>query len=103
MAIKAKNSKENMKETQQILHKPTIHPDGKSAKELTDTFCAAFKAIANASEKVARTKPDKKEYISQGETAFEQAIKQHEFRTESLQKIAQEILEIAKHTSNFIC
>ena len=81
---------------------PTIHTNGTSATELTQSYSDAFIAVRAAARVVAEKGPNGRDYYPQGGDACSIAMEEHRSRLNRLEQIAMELEEIAEHCSNFI-
>lgn len=77
--------------------KPTIHRNGSSKQQLMEDLLTAMQAIDEAIKAVRQTSPNGRDYYPQGDDAFRTAGREHVERLKSLEKIKQELEELAMH------
>lgn len=75
---------------------PTIHLNGTSRERLFEPLIEALNALRTATEKVAATAPNGRDYYPQGEGAIDDALRQHRRRMQDLEAIQRELTEIAE-------
>lgn len=76
---------------------PTIHLNGTSANDLAEGYRLALNAIDDACQALAGSGPNGRDYYPQGAGALEKALDEHSERLAALEKVKQEVLELARH------
>ena len=80
---------------------PSIHMNGTSRGDLLEGYRAAFLAVRDASEAIAKAAPHLRDYYPQGDNAGRLAIEQHRARLQKLAEIESELETIGMHINDF--
>jgi hypothetical protein len=73
---------------------PTIHINGTSAKDLTEGYLTAYRAVGDAIDAVAKAGPNGRDYYPQGGEAIQEACNEHRARLVKLSEVQNELLEL---------
>jgi hypothetical protein len=82
--------------------KPTIHSNGTGANSLTDAYTKAMLAVHDAITAVAESGPNGRDYYPQGGDAIQAAVEEHRTRLAALEKVRDELEQLAAHCAEFI-
>jgi hypothetical protein len=81
--------------TQRRLAIPTVHMNGTNKDELIDQLCTAGSAIQNAMKAMEAACPNGRDYYPQGDSAIQEALRQHANRLHNLKAAYVDLQEIA--------
>ena len=81
---------------------PTIHGNGTSAAELRDLYTAAYRAVTEAGDVLAKTGPSGRDYYPQGPDAIQRATMEHRARQTALSNVAEELMELAIYCGDMV-
>jgi hypothetical protein len=76
---------------------PTIHHNGTSRERLLEGYLDAMEAVREALSHLNATAPNGRDYYPQGNTALQEAQKQHNARCEKLLNVCRELSELAAY------
>ena len=76
---------------------PTIHGNGTSAQDLADGYAAAYRAVTEAGDVLAKAGPNGRDYYPQGPDAISKATMEHRTRQTALAGIADDLMELAMY------
>ena len=79
------------------MRKPTIHINGTSPQALAEAYRKAREAVVEAYGAMADCAPNARDYYTQGEGAFKEAVEEYGNRVVSLKKIGEELYELLEH------
>jgi hypothetical protein len=82
--------------------KPTVHMNGTSAEDLLEQYRNARSAVLDAIVAVGQTQINGRDTYPQGVEAVHRATAEHCERIKALQKIADEMIELAEHVMQFV-
>jgi predicted protein tyrosine phosphatase len=76
---------------------PTLHLNGTPATDLRHAYLAAMDAVQDAQDAVRQTAPNGRDYYPQGPDAINAAQEEHASRLAALQRVFDELQELAVH------
>jgi hypothetical protein len=74
---------------------PTIHLNGTSGNVLRHQYATAIEALRRALDAVCETRPNERDYYVQEPDTGSQALREHEARVTSLQRVREELVTIS--------
>ena len=76
---------------------PTIHDNGTPARHLADAYSNAADAVNKAVQVMAKSAPNGRDYYTQDEGAYEQAVREHDERRQKLCEVFAELQALMDH------
>lgn len=77
--------------------KPTIHNNGTGSETLVEGYLEASRAVCTAQEALKKIEFNARDYYPQGMEVWDEAVREMRNRLVTLEKMAEELLEIAGH------
>jgi hypothetical protein len=82
--------------------KPTVHTNGDRAETLLEQYRTALNSVSDAMVALRECTPNGRNYYPISNEAIHVAIAEHSKRVEALQKVYDELLDLAQHVSQFL-
>ena len=74
---------------------PTIHANGTAKQDLMDALLKAHESLTASLKLLAETSPNRRDYYTQGEAAWADAVDAHHTRRTKLTEVKTELMELA--------
>lgn len=81
---------------------PTIHINGTSPEMLVEGYREAYLAVLAAQEAIGKIEFNARDYYPHGPEAWAAARREHQERLQKLQRVADELMEIAMHIQDVV-